>query len=32
MLMDRKADTVTAVITSVNATLRNKPPWPSGWR
>ena len=25
MLMDRKADTVTAVITSVNATLRNKP-------
>lgn len=25
MLMDRKADTVTAVVTSVNATLRNKP-------
>ncbi|MEI2419729.1 DUF2189 domain-containing protein, partial [Arthrospira platensis SPKY2] len=25
MLMDRKADTITAVITSVNATLRNKP-------
>lgn len=25
MLMDRKADTVTAVITSINATLRNKP-------
>lgn len=24
MLMDRKADTITAVITSVNATLRNK--------
>ncbi len=24
MLMDRKADTVTAVVTSVNATLRNK--------
>ncbi len=25
MLMDRKADTVTAVLSSVNATLRNKP-------
>lgn len=25
MLMDRKVDTVTAVITSINATLRNKP-------
>jgi uncharacterized membrane protein len=25
MLMDRKVDTVTAVVTSVNATLRNKP-------
>jgi uncharacterized membrane protein len=25
MLMDRKTDTVTAVVTSVNATLRNKP-------
>jgi uncharacterized membrane protein len=25
MLVDRKADTITAVITSVNATLRNKP-------
>lgn len=25
MLMDRKADTITAVITSINATLRNKP-------
>jgi uncharacterized membrane protein len=25
MLMDRKADTVTAVVSSVNATLRNKP-------
>lgn len=25
MLMDRKADTVTAVVTSINATLRNKP-------
>ncbi|MFU8895850.1 MAG: DUF2189 domain-containing protein [Gammaproteobacteria bacterium] len=25
MLMDRKADSITAVITSVNATLRNKP-------
>lgn len=25
MLMDRKADTVTAVVTSVNAALRNKP-------
>jgi uncharacterized membrane protein len=24
MLMDRKADTITAVVTSVNATLRNK--------
>lgn len=26
MLMDRKADTVTAVVTSINATLRNKLP------
>ncbi|WP_043769694.1 DUF2189 domain-containing protein [Algiphilus aromaticivorans] len=25
MMLDRRADTVTAVITSVNATLRNKP-------
>lgn len=25
MLMDRRTDTVTAVVTSVNATLRNKP-------
>ncbi|MEJ2513600.1 MAG: DUF2189 domain-containing protein [Gammaproteobacteria bacterium] len=25
MLMDRQADTVTAVVTSINATLRNKP-------
>jgi uncharacterized membrane protein len=25
MLMDREVDTVTAVVTSVNAVLRNKP-------
>ncbi len=25
MLMDRRVDTVTAVVTSVNAVLRNKP-------
>ena len=27
MLVDRKVDTVTAVVTSVNAVLRNKPRW-----
>jgi uncharacterized membrane protein len=25
MLLDRRADAITAVVTSINATLRNKP-------